>query len=118
MKIGDKVKITDRGKRYSTYDEWFYENDIPLEYAVKFQYDSEFDNNDLEREFVILEKAPHGIYNNTMLYLIGAYSTTHKLIKTLLFSEDGIELLASCFAVAQAKAELEKFLGCRVEITN
>lgn len=35
-KVGDKVRIIDYGKTYSTYDKWLIENNIDIKYAIKW----------------------------------------------------------------------------------
>ena len=82
MKIGDKVKIIDEGKCYSSYKEW-----IKI-HGKKYLDNWEYGNLDFNKEdtYKIVAKTRHNDYDD-MLYLI----QNEKTKRVYIFGEEGIK---------------------------
>ena len=82
MKIGDKVKIIDGGKCYSSYEEW-----IKI-HGKKYLDNWEYGSRDFNKEdtYKIVAKTRHNDYDD-MLYLI----QNEKTKRVYIFGEEGIK---------------------------
>lgn len=80
--VGDRVKIIDSGKKFSTYVEWFTKNAPEL--AGYYRFDS---SAELDEEYKIRRIAPHLEHENKTLYAIQNPKTDY----VYLIGEEGIE---------------------------
>ena len=88
-KVGDNVRIADFGKQYTTYSEWFEENNIGLNFAARYGYDILCDK-DKDKVYTILAYGPHD-FRTGMLYLIEEKNTPHSPL--FLFAGEALELV-------------------------
>lgn len=85
LKVGSTVKIINKGQIYTTYPEWFKENNC-MDIGLFYQYNV-YDDNNLSESAIIVAKGKHIDPNSGgMLYAI-----QDKSKKVYLFGEDGIE---------------------------
>ena len=87
IEVGDKVKIVDVGKSYSTYCSWFKENNVDVDIVARYQYGRflESVSHVEEMEFKVLAKGEHES-EDKMLYAIESPGCGVYLI-----GEDGIK---------------------------
>jgi len=68
IKIGDKVKIIDSGKTFSTYIEFFYYNNLNIK---NFKYNVGFvPDNNIIGKILFIGKHEHKYYGNILLIKI------------------------------------------------
>lgn len=84
INVGDYVIITNPGKTYTTYSNWFDLAMILPSTAAKYRYDGEVPNRD--DTYKVIAKHPHHAGCNEMLYLI----TNHREDRVYLIHGDGI----------------------------
>lgn len=82
IKVGDKVIVKDKGKKYSRYIEWFENNNVPVRYAAEYELGGCYKGT----TGTVVLIAPHGC-GKRMLIL---FETDER--NTFLFDEDGLEL--------------------------
>lgn len=85
--IGDSVRIVDFGQQYTTYSDWFEENNIGINFAVRYSYDVSCEK---DKVYTILAYGPH-CFHTGMLYLIEEKDTLHSPV--FLFAEEALELV-------------------------
>lgn len=68
LPIGTEVKIVDTGKLYTTYADWFKENEIPYDYAVRYCYCGDKPKTNLKYKIVGVGK--HIADNSRIIYAI------------------------------------------------
>lgn len=95
FKIGDKVKIKNFGRCYTTYKDWFIENDIPREDCIGFCYGMNAEEAVVNAEDTIFTVIAKGLHNSNedMLYLIKVNGHSKK---SFLIGESGIEHYYDC----------------------
>ena len=127
FRVGDKVKITNLGKIYSTYSSWFsFQKNAEknLDCIALYDYDncrSEkfFNSHDIKRtEFVIKMLGNHSKYREEELALITHYEkeydgTEYPYI-SFLISVKGITLTKQFMTVDEMKEKLEDLLDVEI----
>lgn len=88
FKVGDKVKVRNWGKKYSTYAEWFKESDN-MDLAPYYCYGvHELSSDEIDSEYTIKAIYPHS-YNDNIIYAICVYGDVNNGI--YLIEENGLE---------------------------
>lgn len=87
INVGDRVKVTNPGRAYSSYAEWVTKN--APEFAVYYVYTLYY--ADIYKKlgtstFTVVAKAPHTDFADRMLYLV-----QDEFARCFLFGEEGIE---------------------------
>ena len=69
FKVGDIVKVTDCGKRYTTYHEWFEENGVSIDIAARYAFQ---DNKGIPQcyDYKVVAVGPHRDNANVQLCAI------------------------------------------------
>lgn len=86
-KVGDNVRIVNFGKQYTTYSDWFEENNIGINFAARYGYNVLCDK---DKVYTILAYGPH-YFHTGMLYLIEEKDTPHSPL--FLFAGEALELV-------------------------
>ena len=88
FKVGDKVKVRNWGKGYSTYAKWFKESDN-MDLAPYYRYDVlELNSDEIDSEYTIKAIYPHS-YNGNIIYAI--CQRGHLVNGIYLIEENGLE---------------------------
>ena len=88
LKAGDRVKIVNAGKKYSTYAEWFKESDN-MDLAPYYRYGvHELNSDEIDGEYTIKAIYPHN-YNGHYIYAICRRG--HRMNGIYLIDENGLE---------------------------
>lgn len=129
FRVGDRVKITDLGKIYSTYASWFSSQkntEKNLDCIALYDYNNcrskdFFNSHDIKRtEFVIKMLGKHGIYSEEELALITYYEkeydgTEYPYI-SFLINVKGITPTKQFMTVDEMKEKLEDLLDVEIVI--
>lgn len=83
-KVGDKVKVIDRGQTYPTYSEWLIENKVDIKYAIKWKNKNEPANGEF---YTIVSLYPHSKEWDEVLALVDGENGT------FLIGLDGLEVV-------------------------
>lgn len=86
-KVGDTVRIVDFGQQYTTYSDWFEENNIGINFAARYSYNVSCEK---DKVYTILAYGPH-CFHTGMLYLIEEKDTLHSPV--FLFAGEALELV-------------------------
>lgn len=88
-KVGDNVRIVDFGQQYTTYSDWFEENNIGINFAARYGY-GRLCEKDRNKVYTILAYGPHSFHTG-MLYLIE--EKRYPPSPLFLFAEEALELV-------------------------
>ena len=86
-KVGDNVRIVNFGQQYTTYSDWFEENNIGINFAARYSYNVSCEK---DKVYTILAYGPH-CFHTGMLYLIEEKDTLHSPV--FLFAGEALELV-------------------------
>lgn len=89
-KVGDTVRVVDFGQQYTTYSDWFEENNIGINFAARYGYGRSCEK-DRNKVYTILAYGPHSSRTDIMLYLIEEKNTRYSLL--FLFAGEALELV-------------------------
>lgn len=89
-KIGDSVRVVDFGQQYTTYSDWFEENNIGINFAARYGYGRSCEK-DRNKVYTILAYGPHSSREDIMLYLIEEKNTRYSQL--FLFAGEALELV-------------------------
>lgn len=129
FRVGDKVKITNLGKIYSTYASWFSSQrnaEKNLDCIALYDYNNcrsidFFNSHDIKRtEFVIKMLGKHTNYSEEELALITHYKkeydgTEYPYI-SFLINVEGITLTKQFMTVDEMKEKLEDLLDVEIVV--
>lgn len=132
IKVGDKVKITNLGSVYSTYESWFSLRESTeilenLDCIALYDYDN-FRNRDFfkshdikETEFVVKMLGKHGIYSEDELALITYYQKSYNRKEypyiSFIINVKGIaSAKAQIMTVDEMKQKLEELLDTEIVV--
>lgn len=87
-KVGDSVRIVDFGQQYTTYSDWFEENNIGINFAARYSYNTSCEKN---KVYTVLAYGPHSSREDIMLYLIEEKDTRYSPV--FLFAREALELV-------------------------
>lgn len=83
-KVGDKVKVVDHGRCYCTYGGWFIENNIDVEYALKWVEGKCLNYGE---EFVVVAVHPHRRHKKENIALVTGIKGT------FMINVEGLEVI-------------------------
>lgn len=89
-KIGDSVRVVDFGQQYTTYSDWFEENNIGINFAARYGYGRSCEEN-RNKVYTVLAYGPHCSREDIMLYLIEEKNTRYSQL--FLFAGEALELV-------------------------
>jgi hypothetical protein len=108
MEIGDKVKVINKGKNYSTYEDWIKKN--APQYIHSWVLNGSIVNTN--KIYEIVAKAIHGgTLNDKMLYLISDG------LQVFIIGEDGLKKIKT-FHIYDKTANKFYGLNCRFAFTK
>lgn len=55
FKVGQKVKVVKPGECYTTYSDFFTNNNVPMNIAVKYQYDRSLEDEDYNDQTYVID---------------------------------------------------------------
>lgn len=88
IKVGDRVRVVNPGKRYSSYQNWPGWEKVPLEYAVRYAYcDGALDHVMKNETFRVI----HITYDDLLTRVTLALIESEKYGECYLFNVDGLE---------------------------
>ena len=89
FKVGDIVKVTDCGKRYTTYHEWFEENGVDVDIAARYAFQ---DNKGISQcyDYKVIAVGPHRDNANVQLCAIEIFDSLFPS-KVYLVESTGLE---------------------------
>lgn len=114
FKIGDVVKVKDMGRKYTTYADWFEEQDISPSVAARYKYGSN-DRLDLNQTYKVIAIGKHGASNDVLVLIevINKWGTDGAVY---LFGEEGLKFNAKTVTLDELLELAEEKYGCEVEL--
>lgn len=88
IQVGDRVRVVEPGKRYSSYQNWPGWKNVTLEYAIRYAYGDASCDNVMENETF---RVIHITYNDSLTGVTLALIESEKYRECYLINVDGLE---------------------------